>query len=57
MRSKTGWKTLKLVPVKQNGSFVFTLRTGAPGAGAVRALFSGDSSHLPASAVFSFKVV
>lgn len=56
-RSKTGWKTLTLMPVKPDGSFRFTTRVGAPGTYRVRVVFFGDASHLPTSAVYSFKVI
>ena len=56
-RSKTGWKTLRLMPVKANGKFVFTTRVGGTGTYRVRVVFYGDASHLPSNAVYSFKVV
>ena len=56
-RTKTGWKTLTLMPVKAGGRFVFKTRVGTPGTYRVRAVFFGDASHLPTSAVYSFKVV
>ncbi len=56
-RTKTGWKTLTLMPVKSNSSFVFRTRVGAPGTYRVRVVFRGDANHLPSSAVYSFKVI
>ena len=54
---KKGWKTLALMRVKRDGSFGYKTRVGAPGTYSVRAVFSGDASHLPSRAVISVKVV
>jgi hypothetical protein len=56
-RTKTSWKTLALMPVKSNGGFVLNTRVGGTGTFRVRVVFRGDASHLPSSAVYSFKVI
>jgi hypothetical protein len=56
-RAKTGWKTLTLMRVKANGSFLFKTRVGGTGTYRVRVVFFGDANHLPARAVYSFKVI
>lgn len=56
-RSKSGWKTLALMPVKPDGSFLFATRVGGTGTYRIRVVFFGDASHLATSAVYSFKVV
>jgi hypothetical protein len=56
-RAKAGWRTLAFIPVKRDGSFVFRMRVRAPGTYQVRAVYFGDASHLPASDVFTFRVI
>lgn len=56
-RNTTRWKTLTLMAVKRNGSFVYKARVGAPGTYRFRAVYYGDASHLPSRAVVSIKVV
>jgi len=54
---RTPWKTLGLLSLRRNGSFVFKVHVGAPGTYRVRAVFYGDGGHLPSSAIYSFSVV
>ncbi len=55
-RTSAGWRTLTRMPVKPDGSFAFRTRVGGAGTYRVRVVFSGDTSHLPSSAVHSIKV-
>jgi hypothetical protein len=55
--ARPAWKPLAFVRIAADGSFTYT--TDVPGSGAyrVRALYRGDGSHLPSSAVVSFQVI
>jgi hypothetical protein len=54
---RPAWKRFAIVRVAADGSFTFT--TDVPGSGTyrIKAVFLGDGSHLPSSAVVSFQVI
>ncbi len=50
------WKRLALVNLRAAGTFRFKARIAGPGVSHVRALYTGDDSHLPSSATISVKI-
>ena len=51
------WKTFALATIDANGSFRYRTRVAGTGTYRIRAVYPGDSSHLPSMAIVSFKVV
>ena len=54
---KGGWVKLASVPVRKNGTFTVRTASGAPGTYRLRALYSGNASHLRSGTIIRFTVV
>jgi hypothetical protein len=55
--AKPAWKALAIVRVAADGTFTFTTDVPGDGIYRIRAVYLGDSSHLPSSAVVPLQVI
>jgi hypothetical protein len=55
--ARPAWKALAVVRVAADGTFTYTTNVPGDGTYRIRAVFLGDSSHLPSSAVVPLQVI